>query len=214
MSAPIDLDGDHPMLLSKPKTRGECEGGFRPCPWVSCRYHLAISIAKNNIGSAVRVLSDPDDWTADTATCALDVAEEGEHGVRELGRITGLSFQGVSASLTEARAKVLRHFPQPSEVLDMDDRQRPDLHWEDPVGLRTGASKPPGGSRASATHTARGRLRQEPALDAHTVAHLIRITPRLKAAAAATARTLPVEEHAAALDLLQQQLTRRGRPCS
>lgn len=30
------------MLESKPKVRGDCKGGFRPCPWVSCRYHIFI----------------------------------------------------------------------------------------------------------------------------------------------------------------------------
>ena len=55
----------------RPRTRGECPP-FRPCPWVSCRYHLSIDIQKRRV---VQVRIDPDDWTEKTPTCALDVAD-------------------------------------------------------------------------------------------------------------------------------------------
>lgn len=36
------LDIAHDEL--RPRTRAECEGGVRPCPWVSCKHHLAIDV--------------------------------------------------------------------------------------------------------------------------------------------------------------------------
>lgn len=56
----------------RPKTRGDCEGGERPCPWFGCRYHLGLEVSK--VGS-VAVREDILDSGEDT--CALDVAEQG-----------------------------------------------------------------------------------------------------------------------------------------
>ncbi len=30
--------------LARPKWRSDCEGGPRPCPWTTCRYHLAFDV--------------------------------------------------------------------------------------------------------------------------------------------------------------------------
>ncbi len=32
--------------IARPRTRAECRDEARPCPWVSCRHHLAIDIAE------------------------------------------------------------------------------------------------------------------------------------------------------------------------
>jgi hypothetical protein len=63
--------------LRRPRTRGDCVDGPRPCPWVSCHYHLALEVAwaTNARTPHVRVLFDPDDWTSDTPTCVLDIAD-------------------------------------------------------------------------------------------------------------------------------------------
>lgn len=44
----------------RPKTRGECYGMPRPCPFVSCRYHLAHGELqpKNKSGRAIKVAHD------------------------------------------------------------------------------------------------------------------------------------------------------------
>lgn len=38
----------------RPRTRGECLGGYRPCPWVSCRHHLGVDVTE--VGSLVLVV--------------------------------------------------------------------------------------------------------------------------------------------------------------
>lgn len=37
----------HPGNEQRPRTRGDCKDGPRPCPWVSCRHHLLLEIAKH-----------------------------------------------------------------------------------------------------------------------------------------------------------------------
>lgn len=32
------------MLYERPRTRGDCEGGIRPCPYVSCKHNLFIDV--------------------------------------------------------------------------------------------------------------------------------------------------------------------------
>ncbi len=60
---------------TRPKTRGDCKDGERPCPWCGCRYHLYLDIMtttgslKLNFGD-VELDKLPD-------TCALDVADRG-----------------------------------------------------------------------------------------------------------------------------------------
>lgn len=59
----------------RPKTRGDCKDGPRPCPWVSCRHSLFLSV--NQYGS-IKLLHPsvaPDSMDLLRDTCALDVAD-------------------------------------------------------------------------------------------------------------------------------------------
>lgn len=64
-----------PVVHQRPRTRGDClEGGVnaqRPCPWVSCKYHLLINVNDEN-GAVEEMAPSPDKLPH---TCALDVAE-------------------------------------------------------------------------------------------------------------------------------------------
>lgn len=40
----VSLPIIHPMLSRRPKTRADCEGGVRPCPYVGCRFNLLIDV--------------------------------------------------------------------------------------------------------------------------------------------------------------------------
>lgn len=36
---------EHPEFWgARPRTRGDCIGGMRPCPWISCKWHLSIDV--------------------------------------------------------------------------------------------------------------------------------------------------------------------------
>lgn len=68
----------------RPRTRGECVGGPRPCPWVSCRHHLALEITAD--GVRLMLPEDPDDWHG-LETCSLDVADRGGFGQTDLAAL-------------------------------------------------------------------------------------------------------------------------------
>lgn len=62
-----------PMHLLPPKTREDCVDGERPCPYFACRYHLWNDIKLRHMPESL-----PDE------TCALDVADEGEHTLLDI----------------------------------------------------------------------------------------------------------------------------------
>lgn len=92
--------------VERPRTRGDCEGGERPCPWVSCRYHLALDVSPVT-GSVKRNLPhlDVEDMPQ---TCALDIADEGTHDLATLGRMLNLTRERVRQIETMALDKVRR----------------------------------------------------------------------------------------------------------
>lgn len=58
----------------RPRTRGECVGGPRPCPWVGCRHHLYLDVSQQT-GSLK--LNFPDLEVGEIRdSCSLDVADE------------------------------------------------------------------------------------------------------------------------------------------
>lgn len=93
----------------RPRTRGDCEDGPRPCPWVGCRHHLLVDVGEDG-----RLLkSRPfDEHDADSVafsllsmpeTCALDVAGAGAKSLEETGDAMGLTLKHVSDIETEAK---------------------------------------------------------------------------------------------------------------
>lgn len=81
----------------RPATRGDCESGPRPCPWVTCRYHLYLDINPRT-GSIKLNFPDLEPWEMQN-TCALDVAESLDGG--------SLSIVGEALNLSRERARQL-----------------------------------------------------------------------------------------------------------
>jgi hypothetical protein len=72
----------------RPRTRGDCVDGPRPCPWASCRHHLGIEVdEKPQTDERVCKLTvlQPDGWRGDT--CALDVADRSRGSGRTLEEV-------------------------------------------------------------------------------------------------------------------------------
>lgn len=83
------------MHAERPRTRGECAGVPRPCPWVSCRYHLLIEVNPHT-GSLKLVFPTREPWEMPAdASCALDVAERG-----------GMTLDAVGECLNQTRERV------------------------------------------------------------------------------------------------------------
>lgn len=115
--------------VERPRTRGDCVEGQRPCPWLSCRHHLAIEVhgdmrrggglssTLSKIGAGrTRVLSDLASHDAFIAwstavldsldqrdTCSLDVADRGGATTVSVARVLRLTKQRVDQ--IEQRAK-------------------------------------------------------------------------------------------------------------
>jgi len=77
---------------SRPVVRGECKGGARPCPWVSCRYHLAVDVLEGSRRrTTIREVFPDRDLGELADTCALDVADRGPHSFGALARRMNLT---------------------------------------------------------------------------------------------------------------------------
>ncbi len=83
------------LLAQRPKTRAECAEVVRPCVHVSCRYNLFLdSSAQTGTVTFLRPNLEPGDMDP-TGSCALDVAEQGEHTLEEVSQIFGVSRERV-----------------------------------------------------------------------------------------------------------------------
>jgi hypothetical protein len=90
--AALDVDDDQvPPVVERPRTRGDCAGGERPCPWISCRHHIAIDVLDTG---SLRITSDLD-LEAMRSTCSLDIADAGEHTLEEVGMLLNLTRERV-----------------------------------------------------------------------------------------------------------------------
>ncbi len=77
----------------KPRSRSECKDMERPCPFVSCKYHLYIDVHPVR-GSIKLNFPDLEVWEM-TETCALDVADRGGITLEEVGEIMNLTRERV-----------------------------------------------------------------------------------------------------------------------
>lgn len=85
--------------LERPKTRGECKDGPRPCPWVSCRHNTYIEIGKN--GQIEYTYKDAEGnpipvEDLKVSNCSLDYADNGGATLEEVAEVLGMGFRDVS----------------------------------------------------------------------------------------------------------------------
>lgn len=102
-----------PSEHTRPTTRGEClqgEGAQRPCPWVTCRWNLALDV--NPRSGAVKInYPTPEgdvDWSAMRESCALDVADRGPATLEDVGEIVGLVRERIRQVEAKALASLKR----------------------------------------------------------------------------------------------------------
>ncbi|MEE9386700.1 MAG: sigma factor-like helix-turn-helix DNA-binding protein [Nannocystaceae bacterium] len=77
----------------RPKRRGDCSNVARPCPYVSCKYHLYIDVNPST-GSIKVNFPDREVWELGNS-CALDVAEQGGITLEEVGEILNLTRERI-----------------------------------------------------------------------------------------------------------------------
>jgi len=84
----------------RPRTRAECRGGIRPCPYVGCKWNLYLDVKRN--GSIQLNFADlePDQMGE---SCCLDVADRGGASVIEVGRVINVTRHRIMQIEREAR---------------------------------------------------------------------------------------------------------------
>jgi hypothetical protein len=81
------------MDYDRPTARAECAGGERPCPFVSCKYHLYLDVNPET-GSIKLNFPHLEVWDMGD-TCALDVADRGGITLEEVGEIMNLTRERI-----------------------------------------------------------------------------------------------------------------------
>lgn len=90
-------------LAARPRYRGDCIDGPRPCPWVGCRYNLFVDVKP---GGYLRMNFPDRDLEDLVESCALDVAEEGEHTREAVGDLINLTGPQVGVIESEPIARL------------------------------------------------------------------------------------------------------------
>lgn len=88
----------------KPRTRAECAGGPRPCPFVSCKHHLFVDVSART-GAIKLNFPDLDVWDMNES-CALDVADRGGTTLEDVGAIMNLTRERIRQVEVKALAKL------------------------------------------------------------------------------------------------------------
>jgi len=88
----------------RPMSRAECAGMERPCPFVSCKYHLYIDV--HPVRGSIKInFPDAEVWEM-TETCALDIADRGGITLEEVGVIMNLTRERVRQLETQGLARL------------------------------------------------------------------------------------------------------------
>jgi hypothetical protein len=104
----IDLDETDPLPIEdvvRTKHRDECRGGPRPCPLVGCVYNNYLTVLSGGTIRINRRDLQPEDVSKKTS-CALDVADAGEHTLDYVGTVLGLTRERVRQIEVIALVKV------------------------------------------------------------------------------------------------------------
>lgn len=81
------------MDYRRPQKRSDCAGGVRPCPFVSCRYHLYLDV--NPATGSIKInFPDLEVWEM-PHTCSLDIAEQGGITLEDVGAIMNLTRERI-----------------------------------------------------------------------------------------------------------------------
>jgi hypothetical protein len=88
----------------KPRMRAECAEGPRPCPFVSCKYHLYIDVSART-GAIKLNFPDLEVWDLGES-CSLDVADRGGTTLEDVGAIMNLTRERIRQVEVKALAKL------------------------------------------------------------------------------------------------------------
>lgn len=101
------------VVADRPLTRAECIEGPRPCPFVSCKYHLYLDVTE--VGSLKLNFPhlEPDQMAE---SCALDVVDK--HGTRTLEEVGGL-LNMTRERVRQVEEEILAGLKEPARDYDL-----------------------------------------------------------------------------------------------
>lgn len=99
----------YPEDVERPRTRGECANGPRPCPWISCAHHLYLDVDQTG---AIKLNFPNLDVDQMRETCALDIADKGGVTLEEVGAATSTTRERAR----QVEEKALRKIRRQSEI--------------------------------------------------------------------------------------------------
>ena len=106
----LDEDtADIVALLPRPSSRTQCRTGVRPCPWVSCRYNLYLDVRADGILRINFPDREPEEMTA---SCSLDLAEDGPRTLDQVAALMGMSRERARQIEEVAMGQLRRDFDQ------------------------------------------------------------------------------------------------------
>ena len=85
---------------------GDGSNAARPCPWISCRYHLYLDVNPET-GTISYPFPDSEPWEIQS-TCALDLADEGEATLIAIGQLLAVSKEAIRLPEEKAIEKMQR----------------------------------------------------------------------------------------------------------
>lgn len=95
---------DYPGDVDRPVTRGDCQDGHRPCPFVSCKWHLYVDVHPER-GSLKVNFPHLEVWELQHS-CALDTADLGGVILEDVGAAMNLTRERVRQLETIALDKI------------------------------------------------------------------------------------------------------------
>lgn len=88
----------------RPTCRAECKDMERPCPFVSCKYHLFLDV--HPVRGSIKInFPDKEVWEL-VDSCALDIADRGGITLEEVGSIMNLTRERVRQLETQGLEKL------------------------------------------------------------------------------------------------------------
>jgi hypothetical protein len=116
---------------TRPKTRNDCKGIHRPCPWVGCKYNMFIDIGRNGRIIYNNTYKSPLDMPCDKS-CLLDIVEKyGGQTLDAIGDMISVSRERVrqiEAKAIEKCTKLKQLIEEKEEYIEIfDSRHR--NHW-------------------------------------------------------------------------------------
>lgn len=99
------------IRAERPRVRAECPS-YRPCPYVSCRYHLYLDVTRRG---RLRLNFPKTSVPELEISCALDLAEKGPKTLEQIGHIMGGISRERVRQIEQAALNALR--AQGGEIL-------------------------------------------------------------------------------------------------